>query len=170
MTNDSFLRYAEEYTDMVFRLAFHYLGTKMDAEDVTQNVLIKLYQSEKSFDSQDHVRNWLVRVTVNECKSLFRSGWRHTESLDELGEASAPPVTLYDPFGHGRAGPEEGGALAAVMRLPAKYRVVIYLYYYEEYDTGEIAELLHIPAATVRTRLARGRERLKQNLKEVATE
>ncbi len=170
MTNDSFLRYAEEYADMVFRLAFHYLGNKMDAEDVTQNVLVKLYQRGKPFDSQAHVRNWLVRVTVNECKSLFRAGWRHTESLEELGGASAPPVTLYDPFGHGTSAPEEGGTLAAVMRLPAKYRVVIYLYYYEEYDTREIAELLHIPSATVRTRLARGRERLKQDLKEVSTE
>lgn len=75
MTNEQFTVYAKKYIDTVFRVAFNYLGSRADADDVTQNVFLKLLEAEKNFESDDHVKNWLIRVTVNECHNLVRSHW-----------------------------------------------------------------------------------------------
>lgn len=163
MTEDTFICRANQYMDMIFRLAFNYLKNASDAEDVTQDVLLKLYQTDRDFESEEHLRNWLIRVTSNECKNLFRSFWWKRVSLGETaeqengsGEHFSPPDT-----------DEAGDLLSAVMRLPAKYRVVLYLYYYEGYDTRDIAGLLELPPGTVRTRLSRGREKLRKYWTEV---
>ena len=140
--------------DTVFRLAFSYLKSQADADDVTQNVLLKLYRSDRVFESEDHIRNWLIRVTINECHSAFRSPWRKTESIDDYVNSLVMPTR------------EHSELLEAVMSLPRKYRVAIYLFYYEGYTTAELAALLRIPEATVRTHLARGREKLKNILTE----
>ena len=100
------------------------------------------------------MRSWLIRVAANECKSLFRSPWRRAEPLEDYMASLDLP------------GPEHTDLFRAVMALPAKYRTVIHLYYYEGYSSDEIARLLDIPAATVRTRLARARGRLKNDLTE----
>lgn len=155
MTEERFTRLAHRYMDTVFRLAYSYLKNSADAEDVTQNALLKLYQAdETAFRSEDHIRYWLVRVTVNECKSLFRSPWRRAEPLEQYMAALELP------------GPEHEDLFRAVMALPAKYRVVIHLYYFEGYSSDEIAALLDIPPATVRTRMSRARAQLKQFLTE----
>lgn len=155
MTEERFTHLAHQYMDTVFRLAYSYLKCSADAEDVTQNVLLKLYQAdETAFRSEDHIRYWLVRVTVNECNSFFRSPWRRAEPLEQyMGTLELP-------------GPEHEDLFRAVMALPVKYRVVIHLYYFEGYSSDEIARLLDIPAATVRTRMARARAQLKQFLTE----
>lgn len=150
-SDEEFAAIAEKYMDNIFRLALNYMRSRTEADDITQNVLIKLYRTEKKFQSDDHLRYWLVRVTVNECKRALVAPWRRMESLEELREGAdfleEESRELFD----------------AVMELPKKYRVPIYLYYYEDYSTEEIGQILKIPSATVRTHLRRGRQQLKES-------
>ena len=154
LTKEEFTCLAGKYMDTVFRVAMNYLKNKSDADDVTQNVLLKLYKSNNSFESEAHARHWLIRVTLNECKNLLRFPWQKHASLEDYAETLQMPES------------EHREMFNAVMALPTKYRIILYLYYYEGYATAEIAEFLQIPNGTVRTRLARGREQLKKILKE----
>lgn len=155
MENREFESIARRYMDMVFRLAFSYMKSSSDADDVTQNVLLRLLRNTKPFESDEHARFWLVRVTVNECKRALRSPWRRAGDIEEYANEL-----------HFETG-EHSELFYAVMGLPEKYRTAIYLYYYEDYSTDEIAQLTNTPAATVRTRLRRGRELLRAGLEEV---
>lgn len=155
LTNEQFTAYARQYIDTVYRVAYNYIKSPTDADDVTQNVFLKLLQSRKVFESDAHVKHWLIRVTINECKNLVRSkGWK-MESLEEYAENLS-----FD-------APAHSDLFYAVMELPKKYRLPIYLYYYEEYSTQEIAKILKLPKNTVCTQLKRGRELLKESLREV---
>ena len=154
LTNEQFIYYAEKYMGTVFRIAFNYMKSRADADDITQNVLIKLYGAKKNFDSDSHVKYWLIRVTVNECKKAFLSPWRRDASIADYADALS------------FATPEHSELFYAVMGLPKKYRAAVFLYYYEDYSTEEISRLLGIPRATVCTHLKRGREQLKINLSE----
>lgn len=151
---EPFAQTAQQYMDMIFRLAFSCLKSQADADDVTQTVLLRLYENRKPFASEAHRRRWLVRVTLNECRKFWRSPWRHTEDF----AACAETLTFENPA--------HSEVFDAVMALEAKYRVVVYLYYYEGYSLADIAALLHLPAGTVGTRLSRARAQLKQTLSE----
>ena len=155
MLNDKqFTAYAERYIDTVYRVAFNYIKSAADADDVTQNVFLKLLREKKDFESDAHVKNWLIRVTLNECKNLVKSRWwRHASYEDYAASLSFDNAAQSELF-------------YSVMALPKRYRVPIYLYYYEEYSTQEIAEILEISKNTVCTQLKRGRELLKANLQE----
>ena len=83
LTNEQFTCLAETYIDTVFRVAFNYLKSSADAEDVTQNVFLKLMKERRPFESESHVKHWLIRVTVNECKNLTRSKWWRMESFED---------------------------------------------------------------------------------------
>lgn len=155
LTNEQFTRYAERYINTVFRVAFHYTKSSADAEDVTQNVFLKLLRQDKVFESDEYVRNWLIRVTLNECKNLVRTRWWRHESYEDY----AASLTFEKPA--------HSDLFYAVMELPKRYRIPIYLYYYEEYSTQEIADILKVPKSTVCTQLKRGRELLKKSLTEV---
>ena len=154
-TDEQFTRLAKKYIDTVFRVALNYLKSGADADDVTQNVFLKLWKEKKTFDSDDHIRNWLIRVTINECKSMLRSPWRKSENFEYYARA----LTFH--FAQ-----EHSDLFYAVMELPQKYRIPIYLYYYEGYSTDEVASILSIPRATVATQLRRGREMLRNFLQE----
>lgn len=155
LTNEQFTRYAEAYIDTVFRVAFNYIKSAADAEDITQNVFLKLLKEEKSFESDEHVKRWLIRVTINECKNLVQARWWRQESYEDYA------ATLqFD-------NPAHSDLFYAVMALPKKYRLPIYLHYYEEYSTQEIAEILKVSKNTVCTQLKRGRELLRKSLQEV---
>ena len=151
-SDEQFTLYAQEYMDTIFRVAFNYLKSRADADDITQNVLLKLYGTKREFESDSHMKHWLIRVTVNECKKTLIAPWRQNESIED-----------YAAMLHFKT-PEHGDLFYEVMKLPKKYRLAIYLHYYEDYSTDEISELLGIPGATVRTHLSRGRERLKSIL------
>ena len=155
MENMEFETLARRYMDMVFRLAFSYMKSASDADDVTQNVLLRLLRNIKPFENEEHARFWLVRVTVNECKRALRSPWRRAGDIEEYANELHFETQ------------EHSELFYAVMELPEKYRTAIYLYYYEDYSTDEIARLTGTPAATVRTRLRRGRELLRAGLEEV---
>ncbi len=154
LNDEQFSRLAKLYMDMVFRLAFNYTKSRSEADDITQDVLIKLYRADKAFDSEAHIKHWLIRVTINECKKAFLSPWKRTVPIEEYASTLSFPS------------PEHSELFYAVMELPQKYRVPIFLHYYEDYSCEEISKLLKIPNATVRTRLRRGREILKSNLQE----
>ena len=153
-TNEQYTCLVKKYIDTVFRVALNYTKSAPDAEDITQNVFLALLREKKPFADDTHIRAWLIRVAVNECKKWHRSPWRKHIPFDEY-VLSLPDV------------PEKDRAvLDAVMALPRKYRLPIYLYYYEEYSTPEIADILRIPKGTVCTYLSRGREILKLALQE----
>lgn len=90
LTRERFAALAEKYMDMVFRVAYGYMRSRDDADDVTQEVLLRLYRTDTLFESEEHVKNWLIRVTVNQCKKVFRSPWRRVESIEDY--ASTLPV------------------------------------------------------------------------------
>ena len=154
MTETTFTAAAERHLDMVYRIALNWFRNPADAEDAAQTAMLKLWQADTEFADGEHLRRWLVRVTLNACRDMARSPWRrHTVSLEELPEPAFSDEerrTIY----------------RAVMTLPGKYRVPLYLYYYEGYSVAEIGELLHLNVSTVQTRLARARGKLKLELTE----
>ena len=155
VSNENFSRLVQLYKDMIFRLAYSYTKNHFDADDVTQNVLLQLYKTDKAFKSEAHLKNWLMRVTVNHCKNLFRAPWRKHENLDDYTN-----TLVFE---------EEASKdlFRIVMGLDQKYRVTLMLHYYEGYSIREIAKIMGIPEKTVSTRLARGRRILKDLLTEV---
>ena len=153
MERSAFQATVGQYQDMVYRVALHQFGVLQDAEDAVQEVFLRLYTEEKLFESGEHLRRWLIRVTLNVCRDTLKSPWRKRRvSLDTL-----PDQPVFD-------APEQGALYQAVMALPEKYRVTLYLFYYEELSTKEIAELLELRQTAVTTRLSRGRELLKKRL------
>ena len=145
-------RLASAYADAILRLSYTYLKNTDDAQDVCQTVFVKLLTEPRQFESAEHERAYVLRMASNVCKDLLKSPWRkRTCGLETVLEVPAPEA-------------EDGSVLAAVNALPANYRTVIYLFYYEGYQAAEIGKILGIPTATVHTRLARGRARLKDIL------
>lgn len=143
---------AGKYIDTVYRLALSRTRSPENAEDVTQEVFLKLMQTDKKFESEEHVKAWLLRVTINCTKDLFMSSWfRKTEALDENIS-----------FEH----EEKSDLYYALMRLPQKYRTAIHLFYYEGYSVKEIAKLTSSAEGTVKSQLHRGRELLKELMSE----
>ena len=153
MTQEEFSRAARTYGDTIYRVALHALKNPADAEDVMQTVLLKLFEEKKSFESEEHRKHWLLRVTVNESRRLLRSFWRRTTvPLEEWRDSPA----LEDPA--------RAEVLRAVMGLEAKYRLTVYLYYYEGCTVAEVAAALRANPSTVQTWLLRARERLRREL------
>lgn len=143
------------YKDMVYRIAFSRCNCRQDAEDVFQDVFLKLYRCRAEFDSEEHLRAWLIRVTLNCCKLLRRSAWFGKRA--ELNENTALETD-------GTESDTAETVIAAVRSLPEKYLTAVEMYYYEEMSCAEIAAALKMNEATVRTRLKRGRELLKKEL------
>ena len=159
LTDQEFSSLAQTYLDMVYRVALSCVGRPADADDVTQNTMLRLCRAKVSFESQEHARRWLIRVAVNESRRLLTAPWRsRTVSLEEL-EATLPAQPAL-----------EREVLQAVLSLPKKYRLPLYLYYYEGYSVGEIGAILGRNPSTIQTHLARGRERLKAMLTEEVQE
>ena len=145
-------RLVETYSPMLLRLACTRLENPADAEDVVQEVFLKLLTACPAFRDAEHEKAWLIRTTLHRAADLRKAASRRNVPLEEALLASAPEP--------------EDRLLAAVRALPEKYGAVIHLHYYEGYSLKEIGKLLGLPTATVGTRLARGRERLRQSLKE----
>ena len=154
MTEKEFTAAAERHLDTVYRVALNCLRNPADAEDAAQTAMLRLWRAEVSFTGEEHLRYWLARVTVNVCRDMSRSPWRtRTVTLEHCPEPSFTE-------------PGQSALYEAVRALPAKYRLPLYLYYYEGYSVAETGELLGLKVSTVQTRLARGREKLKRALEE----
>ena len=143
---------AERYGAMVYRLAYAQTRSRCDADDIFQEVFLRYHRSAPAFETEEHRKAWLLRVTANRTKSLLASPWRRR---------AAPLEDVY-----AYTDPEESAVDAAMASLPPKYRAVIHLYYFEGYTSDEIAGLLECKPSTVRSRLSRARERLGAILKE----
>ena len=142
-------RLAKTYADPILRLSYTYLKNTHDAQDICQTVFVKLLTEPREFESPEHERAYVLRMAANACKDILKSPWRRrTCGLEAVLEVPAPEA-------------EEGTVLSAVNTLPPHYRAVIYLFYYEGYQAAEIGAILGVPTATVHTRLARGRAKLK---------
>ena len=153
MTDETFERAARMFGDMLYRVAYHALKNRADAEDVVQTVLLKLYQQTDGFESEAHLKHWLLRVTVNESRKLLRSFWRRRAvPLEERDEGCLEPDSRKDEV------------FEAVMALDAKYRLSIYLYYYEGCSVKEAAAAMGVKPSTVQTWLQRARDRLRKTL------
>ena len=139
--------------DAVYRICYVYLRSRADAEDAVQSVFLRYLQKQPEFRDENHERGWLLLTAKNICRDMLRSWWRHRVGLDELPE---PAVPMRD---------EEPSELTeSLLALPEKYRITLYLYYWEGYPAREVAALLGCRESTVRTRLQRGREMLKNDL------
>ena len=155
LTETEFCYYAEKYIDTVYRVAFSMLKNPHDADDMTQETFMKLFLSNVSYVSDEHVKNWLIKVTVNGCKNVFRVRWRQHEDIDDYAN------TL------GFETKEQSDLFYAINALDKKYAVIIHLHYFEGYTCKEIGELLSISENTASTRLRRARCKLKEILTEV---
>ena len=153
-TDESVRRAVTAYSRMLLRLAMTRLPSSADAEDVVQEVFLKLLTARPQFRDAEHEKAWLIRATLHRACDMARSAERRNLPLEA---AEAVP---------GGEAPEPSPVLSAVRALPAKYSAVIHLYYYEGYSIKEISQLLRLPVPTVGTRLSRGRERLRELLKE----
>lgn len=155
MTEEAFQQAVRTYSDTVYRIALHALKNREDAEDVMQTVLLKLFEYPKEFASEEHMKHWLLRVSVNESRKLLRSFWRRTSvPLEEWRDGPAPENG------------EKADLLRAVMGLETKYRLTVYLYYFEGCTVAETAAALRANPSTVQTWLLRARARLRKELSE----
>lgn len=155
-TKDEVSALIEQYGNMILRIAYTYLKSKTDAEDAVQDVFLYILEKKPVFHDESHRKFWIIRATVNTCKNRLNTFWNRNKcSIDDVAE-----IAVWDEYNTGSS------VLKAVMALPEKFRIVIYMYYYEEYSTPEIAELLGKSEATVRSHLHRARAKLKELLKE----
>ena len=144
---------AREYAPAVYRLAYARTGSRADAEDVMQEVFLRVVKTRPVFDSGAHAKAWLLRVASNCANDLFRLPWRRREAplADDLPAPEAP---------------ETGSVTEAVLSLPARYRIPIHLYYYEDLSVAEIARTIGKSEGTVKSRLFRARNLLRERLRE----
>ena len=141
------------YADTVRRICFVHLKSYADTEDIFQEVFLKYALSSVVFDSQEHERAWIIRVTINACRDLLKSAFRRrTVPMEEL--ADLPDQTTR----------EHREVLQAVLSLPKNYRDAVYLHYYEGYSAPEISQILGKKVNTVYTLLSRAREQLRTTL------
>ena len=139
----------EHYLDTVYRAACHNAPTVQDGEDVTQEVFEALLRSGKSFADEEHLKAWLLRVTINKCKNLRRAR--------RSGEVPLPPQFPAPPEA-------DGSVLDEVRALPEPYRNAIYLHYFEGYTAAEIGAILGAKRNTVLSWLSRGRQALRERM------
>ena len=155
-TDETISRIVGQYSAMLLKLASTRLPSAADAEDAVQETFLRLLSCRPSFRDAEHEKAWLIRTTLHRASDIRRQAGRAALPIEEAAlENEAAPQT-------------ESDLLSAVRALPENYSAVIHLHYYEGYSIKEIAKLLRLPAATVGTRLSRGRDRLRQMLKEEA--
>ncbi|NLA87556.1 MAG: RNA polymerase sigma factor [Clostridiales bacterium] len=149
--NDRVVRAFEKYADTVRRICYIYLKNSFDVEDIFQDVFLQLFRYEMSFDSDEHEKAWLIRVTINKCKDFHKSFFRSRVCpLDEL------EITFEDEI--------ENEVMREILALPQKFKNVIYLFYYEGYTVPEISEILQVKVNTIYSHLHRARKILKEKL------
>lgn len=156
-------RMMDSYGNEILRIAYMYLKDLQRAEDAFQEVFLKVYQKYESFNSNSSEKTWITRITINVCKDILRSSW-------------IKKVLLFDNYEIEKTSPsidneviqlEENEYLfSQILSLPSVFKDVIILYYYQEFNTRELSKILGVPEGTIRSRLHRARELLKDNIKE----
>ena len=145
----------EKYQDNLYIIAFNVCKNAEDAKDVVQDTFIQYYSAKKEFENEQHIRAWLIRVAINKAKNVNSTFWRKNKmSLEDYME-----TLVFDT-------PQSEELFETVMHLPEKYRIVIHLFYYEDYSVHEIASILKLSESNVKVRLSRARTLLKEKLQE----
>lgn len=147
MTEDVFCEIYNKYKNTVYSVIFNYLKNIDDTADLQQEVFIRLYQANVDFESDEHLKAWLIRVSINLCNNYCRSS-RHKANVPLSEE-----IPYFD-MNHGNE------LLSVVLSLPEKYRIPLHLFYYEDYTIKQISDVLNMPENTIKVRLKRGREKL----------
>jgi len=143
----------ERYKNMLFNIAYSYLGNKHDCEDVLQEAFIKLCYYAPEFETEENEKRWIIRITINLCKNHVKSYWnRKKVPIDELDDFSFHEDAIR--------------VMSEIAQLPAKYKNCILLYYIAGYRVSEIADILHISESAVKMRLKRGRDILKLEMED----
>lgn len=142
----------ETYVNDIYRLCISFMKNHMDAEDAVQETFLKYYYLDRTFDSEEHKKAWLIVTASNCCKDMLKHWWNRRSNLDDYKESAGEGQTQIDEM------------MELVMQLPDKYKTSIYLYYYEGYNSREIAKLLHKPESTIRTYLQKAKKILKKEL------
>ena len=155
MCDAQYQEIVQRLADVVYRTALNATKSYYDAQDIVQNTFLKLWQTDTVFENDDHIRRWLIRVAVNESKNLRKSYYKRM--VDSIDKAEEIP-TFSDE--------RDRDLYEALASMPPKYKITVHLFYYEDYTTEEIADLLCLNPATVRTRLFRARQILKKLLME----
>lgn len=150
---DWFAAFYERNYKLVYRLCFTYMKNQAEAEDCTEDVFVKVLTGGFTFHDEAHEKKWLTITTVNPCKDRLKHWWRR--QVTPIGEASEIPDENAAPIGE---------TLEVVKQLPTKYKDVIYLHYYMEYKTDEIAAMLKKPPSTIRNHLREARELLRRQI------
>lgn len=156
MTDRCIEKYVRMYHTMLYRVAFSYLRSRADAEDVCQESFLRLLNYPGDFPADEDCKRWLIRVAVNLSKNLLKYRRTHGEPMEFSAKAAEIPA----------ASTAESELLPLIKSLPSEYGMVIHLFYYEGYSAKEIAQMLNISVTAVTSRLSRGRRRLKQLLTE----
>ncbi|MFZ2539602.1 MAG: sigma-70 family RNA polymerase sigma factor [Oscillospiraceae bacterium] len=150
-TNDCIEDIVNQYSDMVYRLALARTKNHADAQDVFQEVFIRYMKSREKITSDEHLKAWLIRATINCSKNLFSSAWyKKTVALDEKLSTSMG---------------EKSEVYYAVLNLPKKYRTVVHLFYFEDMSIAEISEITNMNVSTIKSQLSRARTMLKDTLR-----
>ena len=153
--DQEFQQVVERYSVTLYRLAYSFCQNRQDAEDAVQETFVRYLSTKKVFRDEEHRRNWLMLVTANHCRDLLRSSWRRKrKDLNSLPEQAA---STPDPDTHLMIE-------AALQKLQATDRGIVYLFYFEDYPVKRIAKALGMTETAVRSRLSRARDRLKQIL------
>lgn len=159
MSAEQFDKIYEKYKTMLYRIGFTYLKNKDDVEDLLQEVFIKRLYHAPAFETEEHEKRWMIRITVNLAKNHLKSFWkRNITNMDEI--LQTPECLQWN------MDEKEKSVFVEVMALPEKQRIAIYLYYFEGYTVKEIGNILKCKESAVKMRLKKGRDLLKMNLSE----
>ena len=149
--NEDFIVVYNKYVDTVYRVCYMYYKNKSDTEDAVQTTFIKLLETDKTFNDLEHIKAWLIVTASNICKNSLKHWYRRLIILSSIEDELESKENFSN-------------LLESVLKLPTKYKIIIYMYYYEGYNSREIAKLLNKNESTIRTYLKKGRELLKDNL------
>lgn len=141
--------------DTVYRVCYSFMKNKADTEDMVQETFLRLLSARTEFENDRHEKAWLIVTASNLCKDALKKWWRKNENIDDYLDIAEEPK-------------QEDGILEIILQLPNDYKDAVYMYYYEGYSTVEIAQHLHCPEATVRSRLSRARKQLQTMMGGVA--
>lgn len=149
-TEDNINRVFEDYKDTVFRIAYNYTKNRADADDIFQNVFLRYFRNSLVFQDKNHEKAWFIRVTINCSKKLLTSAWfKKTSPLEDNIKFETK---------------EKSDLFYAVLSLPVKYRIIVHLYYYEDYSVKEISQITGRKQSTIQSQLMRARGKLKEAL------
>ena len=155
VSKSEFVEVYYRHVDTVYRVCYSFMRNKADTEDMVQETFLRLLSAKRTFENERHEKAWLIVTASNVCKDALKKWWRRNENIEDFLDIAEEPK-------------QEDGILEVILQLPADYKEAVYMYYYEGYTTVEIAEFLHCPESTVRSRLMRAKKKLQVLLGGVA--